>query len=158
MKKLANVPMKPLLHQGKILDGYYIEIKDNEPRIYSGNSPTSQSPVNGGKFGWLRRMSITTEGKNSYPKSKFYRKGTPISVDTHRVIAENLVPFPKPKGISQEDWDGTPQSIKDHMMELYFVNHIDHDKYNCHPSNLEWATSKENAHAYLKHSGKQRRL
>ncbi len=130
---------KPIIFGGKVMDGYMIEYKNKEVRILS----TRQTNI--------RELSIPKSGSSSYPGLVFMMDGKKIRADTHRVIAENLVSFPKPKDITKRDWDNTPEIVKSHIKSLYFVNHIDHDKYNCHPSNLEWVTSKGNSHAYQKH-------
>jgi len=130
---------KPIIFGGKVMDGYLIEYKNKEVRILS----TRQTNI--------RELSIPKSGSSSYPGLVFMMDGKKIRADTHRVIAENLVSFPKPKDITKRDWDNTPEIVKSHIKSLYFVNHIDHDKYNCHPSNLEWVTSKGNSHAYHKH-------
>ena len=130
---------KQIVFGGKIMDGYFIEYKNEQVRILS----TKQTNI--------KELSIPKSGSSSYPGLVFTVSSKKIRADTHRVIAENLVPFPRPKCLTKEVWNKIPQSGKDHIMQLYFVNHIDHDKYNCHPSNLEWVTSKGNSHAYHKH-------
>ena len=130
---------KQIVFGGKIMTGYYIEYKNKTVRILS----TKQSTI--------KELSIPKSGDSNYPRFVFMVNGIRINADVHRVVAENLVKFPKPKDITERDWDKTPSVIKDHIKSLYFVNHRDHDKYNCHPSNLEWVTSKGNALAYQKH-------
>lgn len=51
------------------------------------------------------------------------------TIRLHRLIAENLIPNPLNKP---------------------YVNHIDGDKRNNHPSNLEWCTAKENSSHAIK--------
>lgn len=97
-------------------------------------------------------ITATNSGTNGYAKSGLKYFGDTINIFFHRVAAEAWVPFTKPKEIPKKDWDATPESVKRHMQNLYFVNHIDHDRSNFHPSNLEWVTSEENAKAYQKHS------
>lgn len=58
-----------------------------------------------------------------YPKLKARVKGEWKSYSFHRLIAEAFIPNPK---------------------SLPCVNHIDGDKSNCHPNNLEWCTHKQN--------------
>jgi hypothetical protein len=130
--------MKQIVFSGIPMEGYFIERDGDQAIIYSS------------KVGY-RRMSIPKKGKSNYPKIKFRVNGKSISADIHRVIAENLIKFPRPKSISPESWKNMPDDVKDHIKSLYFVNHIDHDKYNCNLSNLEWVTSKQNRHAYIKH-------
>ena len=130
---------KEIVFGGRVMNGYFIEYKNKQVRILS----TKQTSI--------KEMSIPKSGSSNYPRFVFMVNGERINADVHRVVAENLVAFPKPKDITKRDWDKTPQVIKDHIKSLYFVNHIDHDKYNCHPSNLEWVTSKGNVHAYHKH-------
>ena len=132
--------MKKIVLGGKVMDGYFIEFKNDVVRVIS----TKQN-----KMG--KNMSMPQSGKGKYPKFIFMVDGERIGGDVHRVIAENLIPFPRPKAIPKIVWDATPQLVRDHIKSLYFVNHIDHDKYNCHPTNLEWVTSKANVHAYQKH-------
>ena len=130
---------KEIVFGGRVMDGYFIEYKNKQVRILSA------------KTTGIKEMSIPKSGSSNYPKFIFVVNGERIGADIHRVIAENLVSFPKPKSITKRDWDKTPEIVREHLKSLYFVNHKDHDKYNCHPSNLEWVTSKGNAHAYHKH-------
>jgi hypothetical protein len=132
--------MKQIILGGKIMLGYFIGFKNDVVRVVS----TKQN-----KMG--KDMSMPKRGRGKYPKFNFMVAGERISADVHRVIAENLIAFPRPKCIPKKDWDATPQLVRDHIKSLYYVNHIDHDKYNCHPTNLEWVTSKGNANAYQEH-------
>lgn len=130
---------KQIVFGGVVMVGYYIEYKNKQVRIISE------------KNAGIKELSIPKSGSSKYPKFTFMVNGKKNHADIHRVVAENLISFPKPKDITKQDWDNTPSVIKDHIKSLYFVNHIDHDKYNCHPTNLEWVTSKGNALAYQKH-------
>jgi hypothetical protein len=133
---------KQIVFGGKIMEGYFIQYKDGMVNIIS----TKQTSI--------RSLSIPKNGSALYPKVVFRYNGKNINADVHRVIAENLIPFPRPKCIPKDEWDNTPEIVKSHVKSLYFVNHKDHDKYNCHPTNLEWVTSKGNSHAYQKHKSK----
>lgn len=79
------------------------------------------------RLGRIMRGSINDKG---YVRVKINGR----DVKYHRVVAQELVPNPNNKPC---------------------VNHIDGDKTNNHPSNLEWVTYKENTrHSY--DSGLQR--
>jgi hypothetical protein len=132
---------KQIVFAGKVMEGYFIEyIKSKGAvRILSYKNDS------------VKVLSIAKSGGSKYPKLTFSYGPVKTTTDVHRVVAENLIPFPRPKNITKKDWQETPETVKSHIKSLYFVNHIDHDKYNCHPSNLEWVTSKQNSHAYQRH-------
>ena len=69
-----------------------------------------------------------TNNKDGYLKVDLYHGGERTTKRVHRIIAEAFVPNP----------DNKPD-----------VNHIDGNKHNNRPENLEWATKSENMiHAY----------
>jgi len=90
-----------------------------------------------------------------YPRVTLTKNGRPKKVLVHRVVAEAFVTLgcPQNSGISEEEWEQSPNSIKTFIMKNMIVNHIDHDKLNYSPDNLEWVTQEENAHARNKFYG-----
>jgi len=75
-------------------------------------------------------------GKGGYLYLSLSKDGKAYCKRVHRVIAEELVPNPK----------GLPQ-----------VNHIDGNKVNNTPANLEWCTSKYNVQHYYENTYKGHR-
>jgi HNH endonuclease len=89
-----------------------------------------------------RTLKASSDSTCHYPR--VYLNGRRVLV--HRIVAEAFVPLGKPSAsISDEEWGITPASVKQLIMKTMLVNHIDHDKENYHPSNLEWVTAEENA-------------
>ena len=97
-----------------------------------------------GKSGYWNILRPNVSGKSGYPKVRI--EG--VTVPVHIAVMETLNPLPVPKGVSQFEWERTPDSVKRFCRKAWFVNHKDHDKENFIPNNLEWCTAKENARAY----------
>lgn len=106
------------------------------------------------KYGQWSPVSMPKSGKSDYPQMSFNIDGDKTSAKIHKVLAETLLPFPRPDGISKKDWDETPETVKRLVKSMHLVNHIDHDKYNFSLDNLEWTTWIGNARAYQNHSKK----
>lgn len=73
------------------------------------------------------------------------------SASFHKACCETLKPQPAPPGVSDEEWEQTPASVKRLLHKIWQVNHIDHNHLNFHPDNLEWVTGTENVAKYQKH-------
>ena len=85
--------------------------------------------------GRIRRIAVVRYGRkpgiikacaskwNGYLSATLCRNGEHITIRWHRVIAEAFIPNP----------DNKPE-----------VNHLDADKINNRPSNLQWVTHQEN--------------
>jgi hypothetical protein len=93
-----------------------------------------------------------TKTQNNYPKVVLCSNGVSKSYYVHRIVCTAYHKFPKPESVTKEEWNATPESVKKLVESMYQVNHIDHDHYNHHPSNLEWVTVKENNKKYQDHS------
>jgi len=102
------------------------------------------------KSGYWNILKPNVSGKNPYPKLGLSHNtyvGSK-SIPVHIAVMETLNPLPVPKGVTAGEWECTPDSVKKFCRKAWFVNHIDHDKCNFMPDNLEWSTAKQNAQAY----------
>jgi hypothetical protein len=111
------------------------------------------NPKSGTIWSTLQGKPKQIKGSNhdGYRRTNFVTPVGNIQLLLHRIVACTLIPFPCPPGISKKDWNNTPNSVKGLMSNQWFINHIDHNRSNYNPTNLEWATSKENAVAREKH-------
>lgn len=129
----------PAVSSGVVYKSYWVNPKNGDIWTTKGlGKPRKLTPsiAKGVKY-----PRITLMGENA-KENKTY---------CHRVVAETLVSFPLPEGVTKTEWKKTPASVKKILNSMYQVNHIDHNHRNFHPSNLEWVTSKQNAIAYQKH-------
>ena len=131
--KQDKIKLTPMIREGFVIENYFLD--------QCGNPWSNKS----GSF-----VPLTPNYAGSYPTIKPSIYGVAKTENLHRVVAETFVPFSCPAGISKEHWKATPEAVKDHVRSLYIVNHIDHDKSNFHPTNLEWVTAKGNSAAYHK--------
>ena len=60
------------------------------------------------------------------------------TVNAHIIIHETLNALPIPPGVTENEWKRTPVSVRKATRGIWMVNHIDHNKKNYHPKNLEW--------------------
>ena len=105
-----------------------------------------------GKSGWWKILRPNVSGKSKYPKVGLISdRGSAKTVSVHIAVMETLNQLPIPEGVSESEWKITPESVKRFCRKGWFVNHIDHDKCNFIPSNLEWTTAEGNAIAYQKY-------
>jgi len=133
------IEIVPVVRNGKVLNRYYVDFEGN---IYSTKS----------EYRWPGRLTIRPNS-SGYPQVTFSVYGVKLHSSVHRIVAESLLEMPAPKDISEKDWENTPESVKRFLISSsYQVNHIDHNKKNFHPSNLEWLSSgKENVAEYHKY-------
>jgi hypothetical protein len=121
---------KPVIWKGVIIEGYFVS-QCGDIWSFKGNSP--------------RNLATCVSGNSPYPKVCLAIDGKRKTLTVHQLVCAAFHPGPKPAGVSKEDWNQTPNSVKAHVHHQYYVNHIDHNKLNHHPSNLEWVTAEENA-------------
>jgi hypothetical protein len=126
----------PLKFRAKVIADYFVDPQNGD--IYSGKRSTL--------------LKMTPSYDDGYMKINICSPDLPKSQRVHRLVAETLIPFPCPVGITKAEWKATPQSVKNLLCSQYRVNHIDHDKSNYHPTNLEWVTARGNSLAYVAHS------
>ena len=129
---------RPVVVDFEIIPEYFVSPNGD---IWStkGKTPRKMRPGN-------------TKTQNNYPKVVLCSNGVSKSYYVHRIVCTAYHKFPKPESVTKEEWNATPESVKKLVESMYQVNHIDHDHYNHHPSNLEWVTVKENNKKYQDHS------
>lgn len=121
--------LRPLVHRGSVIPEYFIDGCGN---VWSY------------KWQKLKQLTPTVAGNSKYPAVGLRKNGKQLTVDVHRIVAETYHERPIPSGITKEEWDVTPDSVKA-MVHIHLqVNHIDHNVMNYHPDNLEWVTGVEN--------------
>ena len=125
----------PALHNGIALKGYWVNSIDGT--IWSDKQSKNLRQIKGSIHDGYRRTNFTTSDGLT-------------NLLLHRVVACTLIPFTT-DGISKRDWKNTPDKIKNIILSQWCINHIDHDRSNYHPSNLEWATFTENSRASVAH-------
>ena len=123
---------KPLFYEGKVLEDYWVDP--------DGDIWTSKI--------WRNFRTLTPQFRNSYPRVTLTDFGKRKHVDMHRLVCSTFHKFPCPNGVTKKEWKDTPDSVKKLIQNSFQVNHIDHDTYNYHPSNLEWVSVKENSQKY----------
>lgn len=128
---------KPVVVDGIIIEDYWVS---PEGDIWSTKqlNPKKLKPGN-------------TKTQNNYPKVSLSKNNKAKTYLVHRLVCETYHKFTVPNGVTKQEWKMTPESVKQLLTRLYQVNHIDHDHYNHHPSNLEWVTVKENSKKYQEH-------
>jgi hypothetical protein len=125
----------PAIHNGIELVDYWVHSVDGT--IWS----TKQRKL----------KQILASNHLGYRRTVFMVNGKKYQLLLHRIVACTLIKFPPPSGVTKQDWSITPESVKRAMSNLYLINHIDHNRANYHPKNLEWVTHTENAIASVKH-------
>ena len=143
----STLRYKQAIYRGEIVEGYFV-LEDG--RILSDKQSKGRE---------VRELSwhLRGNGDAMYPSVNLYlRRGAAgTSMLVHRLVAETYVPkLNNPPGVSLQVWNDAHESIKiawSKMATEMCVNHIDHDKENFHPSNLEWVTTRENAEKYQAH-------
>ena len=131
--------MIPAVHNGVVLDDYWVYSLDGT--IWS-TKRTKIKQIKGSNHLGYRRTSFCVNGKTH-------------QLLLHRIVACTLIKFPPPSGVTKRDWNITPESVKRAMSDLYLINHIDHNRANYNPNNLEWVTHTENAIASVKHKNRK---
>lgn len=126
-----------LKFRSRAVPDYYMDPATGD--IYSGKRSLTH----------VQKLNPTYDYSTGYMKLNISSEGIPKSQNIHRLVAETLIPFPCPAGISKSDWRDTPESVKNLLCSQFRVNHIDHDKTNYHPTNLEWVTAQGNSRAYV---------
>jgi hypothetical protein len=142
--------VRPLIYNGAKLKDYGVD--KNTGEIYSfkkyrrksGDKPRKLKIT--GPRSTLQYPTVGLSDKTVFSHSK-YGLGT---IGVHVLVCETLKSLPIPRGTTEKEWKRTPSSVKKACRGLWCVNHIDHDKTNFNPINLEWVTSKENSQAAIK--------
>lgn len=140
-------------YAGKPIENYYL---DPDGVFYS----VKETLKKGYRLKILRWTAARKKAANgtwraSYPRTTMYlnRRDTRRNcVMAHKMIAETLVPPPdRYPGIKKKHWRETPVPVQRMLLSTLYVNHIDHDPTNFHPSNLEFVTPRENSIAARDH-------
>ena len=79
-------------------------------------------------------------------------KNLNVNIRYHRGVIETWKPIDEFPPIPKEDWDNSPESMKQFARESAYVDHIDGDTSNNHVDNLRWCTPKQNSKQRKNHA------
>jgi hypothetical protein len=146
----------------KLRDYYFMVLSDNSAvrlvsfrRGYNYIWTNELYPILMGKRCIKYRvLGSRVSGKSKYPKVNVIvdEAGNSLTVHLHQIVAQTFHDFPIPDGVTENEWERTPKSVKAHFDTHYWeANHIDHDHMNYHPDNLEWVSRGVNVDKYHAH-------
>ena len=131
---------RPILDERGIGTGYFVR---NDGEIFSSEArnncyyPDSKN--------W-KKLKWSISGRSEYPKVGLYINGCRTTKMVHILVANAWVcELPRPQNVSENEWNNLSVELKKFIRNAFVVNHIDHNKLNYHPSNLEFCTSAENS-------------
>jgi len=136
LKPVIHQDLKPLRHQGRIINGYFVSL---DGKIYSNKR---------GKLKEKKLQQYKEPKALQYPHTTVWENGKSICVRIHRALGEAFLPFPRPKEIPYKIWLKTSIIVKRLLQQNYIIDHIDNDPLNYRLSNLRWASTKENSVNY----------
>ena len=142
--------IRPVRYKSYLFNDYGID--KNTGDLWSFRRPTIPKKIKGSascKYGYTR-VKIESSQWPLVERSNGRNRKT-RTIPLYQLICHTLVDMPIPEGVSKEEWERTPLSVKNACREMYCVNHIDHNSLNHHPSNLEFVTSSGNTQAAIKH-------
>jgi hypothetical protein len=110
-----------------------------------------------GNFWKLEKKKVAKpKKKKNYPSVSFRRNGESKTVPCHKAVAQSWLSRPdRPSDVSASDWKKTPEKVKAMIREnndFWQVNHINEDKNDYRPTNLEFVQGKENRGKAAEHA------
>lgn len=146
--KYRNPPAGFIVENGETIYLWNIVFKGNiywEYYVDQHGNPWSA------KKKYFQRLSPNVSGKSVYPKIVLYNKGKKLTIPVHQLVCETFHIIPLPSGVTEIEWNKTPESVKKHFVHYWQVNHINHIHTDFHPDNLEWVSGQENVDKYHEH-------
>ena len=118
-------------HRGELVPKYKVEVPANKnilPRIISF------------KGRWDKDLATHNTDSGGYPVTAV--GGTIMNV--HKIIFNTLLDYACPLDVSKKRWNSYDDYTKDLIRQGCDVDHIDEDRSNFHPSNLQLVTRRFN--------------
>ena len=132
----------PIIYNGREIPGYGVCRKSGT--VYSIKQKAGQLMI---------VKKAVYMGAHGYPENTLQVNGKSKTFLTHKVVHETLNPdvtkVEVDLGFTENEWKKTPKNVKIALLrKVLQVNHIDHNKENFNPKNLEWVTQHENIKKY----------
>ena len=127
--------------------GYFVR---NDGVIFSSKAKKGYYYPNSDSW---KRLTPCYGGNSKYPKVSLRMNGLSKTCMIHTLVADAWLELPKPNNILKEEWDNASVEMKRFLRKAFVVNHIDHDKDNYHPSNLEFCTQQQNVKKSVRYYG-----